>query len=126
MLRQLNVDGTFYSVAVDVNSFQLFYNQAMLDKYGVEPPESYGDLKHMAEAMNPDDVYPIAFFNRFPQRGRDYFYMIAGQARSRNHPQGGFWGSAVDRSNSGGGGTKAERHGQRRHLYARHQRYERG
>lgn len=79
VLNQLDVDGTFYSVAVDVNSFQLFYNKAVLDKYDVEPPTSYADLKHMAEVMNPDDVYPIAFFNRFPQRGRDYFYMIAGQ-----------------------------------------------
>ncbi len=79
VLTQLNIDGTYYSVPVSVNNFSLFYNATMLKKYGLDLPNSYADLKHMAEVLGKDGIYPISFGNQFPQRGRDYFYMIAGQ-----------------------------------------------
>ncbi|WP_180899760.1 ABC transporter substrate-binding protein [Martelella soudanensis] len=79
VLDQLDVDGTYYSIPVDVNNFSLFYNKTMLDKYGLDLPHSYADLQHMADVLGKDGIYPIAFGNQFPQRGRDYFYMLAGQ-----------------------------------------------
>ncbi len=79
VLKQLDVDGKYYSAPVSVNNFSLFYNATMLKKYGLSLPNSYADLKHMAEVLKKDGIYPISFGNQFPQRGRDYFYMIAGQ-----------------------------------------------
>ncbi len=79
VLSQLNIDGTYYSAPVSVNNFSLFYNATMLEKYGLDVPNSYEDLLHMAEVLGKDGIYPISFGNQFPQRGRDYFYMLAGQ-----------------------------------------------
>ncbi|WP_174804494.1 ABC transporter substrate-binding protein [Martelella limonii] len=79
VVSQLDVDGTYYSVPVSVNNFSLFYNKTLFDKYGLDLPSSYEDLGHMSEVLGADGIYPIAFGNQFPQRGRDYFYMIAGQ-----------------------------------------------
>jgi raffinose/stachyose/melibiose transport system substrate-binding protein len=79
VLKQLNVNGEYYSVPVSVNNFSLFYNNTILKKYGLQPPKTYADLQSMARALKKDGIYPISFGNQFPQRGRDYFYMIAGQ-----------------------------------------------
>lgn len=80
VLTQLSVDGKYYSAPTTLNNLSMFYNVDLLNEYGLEVPQTYDDLLHMAEVLGAEDVYPIAFGNRFPQRGRDYFYMIAGQS----------------------------------------------
>lgn len=79
VLDQLAVDGKYYSVPTTLNNLSMFYNVDMLKKYGLEVPKTYAELENMAQVLGADNIYPIAFGNRFPQRGRDYFYMIAGQ-----------------------------------------------
>jgi len=79
VLTQLSIDGAYYTAPVSVNNFSLFYNATLLEKYGLDLPNSYADLLNMADVLGKDGIYPISFGNQFPQRGRDYFYMIAGQ-----------------------------------------------
>lgn len=54
-------EGKVYGLAPTVNTIALFYNTALLEDAGVEPPTTWDELTSAAEALTHDDVYGIAF-----------------------------------------------------------------
>ncbi|MEE1650227.1 ABC transporter substrate-binding protein [Brachybacterium sp. J144] len=54
-------EGKVYGLAPTVNTIALFYNTALLEEAGVEPPTTWDDLKTAAAALTDGDVYGIAF-----------------------------------------------------------------
>lgn len=54
-------DGKVYGLAPTVNTIALFYNIAMLEDAGVEPPTTWDELKSAAMALTDGDVYGVAF-----------------------------------------------------------------
>lgn len=54
-------EGKVYGLAPTVNTIALFYNTAMLDEAGVEPPTTWEELTAAAKALTHDDVYGLAF-----------------------------------------------------------------
>lgn len=54
-------EGTLYGVAPTVNTIALFYNVAMLDEAGVQPPTTWDELRAAAEELTTEDRYGFAF-----------------------------------------------------------------
>lgn len=54
-------DGTLYGIAPTVNTIALFYNVAMLEEAGVQPPTTWDELRSAAEALTTEDRYGFAF-----------------------------------------------------------------
>jgi multiple sugar transport system substrate-binding protein len=54
-------EGKVYGLAPTVNTIALFYNTALLDEAGIEPPTTWDELTSAAAALTHDDVYGLAF-----------------------------------------------------------------
>ncbi|WP_017622973.1 sugar ABC transporter substrate-binding protein [Nocardiopsis chromatogenes] len=54
-------DGTLYGIAAGVNGLALFYDTGKLDEAGVEPPETWDDLRSAAEELTSGDTNGLAF-----------------------------------------------------------------
>ncbi|MBB5996627.1 sugar ABC transporter substrate-binding protein [Streptomonospora salina] len=53
-------DGTYYGAARSVNSLGLFYNEDMLADAGVEPPQTWDELRETAAELTEGDRYGLA------------------------------------------------------------------
>ncbi|MFC3999520.1 extracellular solute-binding protein [Nocardiopsis sediminis] len=53
-------DGVYYGAARSVNSLGLFYNTDILEEAGVEPPETWEELRRAAAALTEGDRYGLA------------------------------------------------------------------
>lgn len=54
-------DGTLYGIATGVNGLALFYDTEKLDEAGVEPPETWEELRSAAEELTGGDTKGLAF-----------------------------------------------------------------
>lgn len=54
-------EGDLYGIAPVVNSLALFYNVALFEEAGLEPPQTWDELRAAAEALTADGRYGIAF-----------------------------------------------------------------
>lgn len=53
-------DGTYYGAARSVNSLGLFYDKDVLAEEGVEPPQTWDELRETAAALTEGDRYGLA------------------------------------------------------------------
>lgn len=58
--QQCTVDGKLISLPLTMICYGLFTNQDMLDRYGLEPPQTTGDFLHCCEVLKANGITPIA------------------------------------------------------------------
>ncbi|MCJ7691119.1 MAG: extracellular solute-binding protein [Clostridiaceae bacterium] len=64
-LEEFTVDDKTYSAALGVSlTSMVFYNKAIFDKYGVEYPKTYEELKGAIKVFAVNDIIPIALGNK--------------------------------------------------------------
>lgn len=58
-------DGTYYSLPFSKSTRVLYYNKTVLDEHGLEVPETWDELREVAEAVTGDGVVGFGFENSF-------------------------------------------------------------
>lgn len=71
------VDETAYGLPLELNIATVFYNTAIFEEYGVEPPETYEELLAAVEIFNEAGVPPIALGNRDAWTGSLWYMYLA-------------------------------------------------
>ncbi|KRF03427.1 sugar ABC transporter substrate-binding protein [Arthrobacter sp. Soil782] len=61
MLEAATYEGEVYGLAPTANTLGIFYNPELLEAAGVEPPQTWDELKAAAEQLTEGDQYGIAF-----------------------------------------------------------------
>lgn len=57
----------------------IWYNTAIFDEYGLEVPETYQELKEIADVLNANDIIPIAWGAKDQWPNKDWFITVAAQ-----------------------------------------------
>jgi len=65
----LEFDGRVYALPTTQTVACLFYNKEIFNKYGLEEPKTYDDLKNIIKVLNDNGVTPFAFGNKAPWVG---------------------------------------------------------
>lgn len=89
------VDGKTYGLPLELNIATIFYNKKIFDKYNLEAPKTYEELKNVISTLRENDVAPIALGNKDRWTGSLWYMYFAdriGGAKVLN--------SAIDRSGS--------------------------
>jgi raffinose/stachyose/melibiose transport system substrate-binding protein len=64
-LNEFTVDGKTYSVGLGISVTSIFfYNKALFEKYRVQVPETYEELKTAIEVFKQNNIIPIALGNK--------------------------------------------------------------
>ena len=71
------VDGRVYGVPVDLACVPLWYNAALLEQHGIEPPADFDALLETCRALRAKGVVPLALGNREQWPGAFYFIYLA-------------------------------------------------
>ncbi len=71
------VDGATYGLPLELNIANIFYNKAIFEKYGLEAPETYEDLKNVVKTLKENDVAPIALGNKDRWTGSMWYMYFA-------------------------------------------------
>jgi len=58
-------DGTFYSLPFSKSTRVLFYNQTLLEEHGLEVPQTWDELREVAETLTDDGVVGMGFENSY-------------------------------------------------------------
>ncbi|RZU62314.1 sugar ABC transporter substrate-binding protein [Zhihengliuella halotolerans] len=61
ILDAASYEGEVYGLGPVVNTLGLFYNVDMLEEAGIEPPQTWDELKSAAEALTEGDRYGLSF-----------------------------------------------------------------
>ncbi|WP_166997340.1 sugar ABC transporter substrate-binding protein [Paramicrobacterium fandaimingii] len=61
IIEAATYEGELYGLAPAVNTLGLFYNVDLLEEAGIDPPETWAELKDAAAALTDGDQYGIAF-----------------------------------------------------------------
>lgn len=69
MLDSVTFDGKVYAIPGEQNAAALFYNKEIFTKLGLEPPQTYEDLKHVIGVLNDNGIVPMAMGNQDPWVG---------------------------------------------------------
>lgn len=69
MFDSVTFDGKIYAVPGEQNAAALFYNTEIFQKYGLQPPQSYADLKNVIKVLNKNNIVPLAMGNQDPWVG---------------------------------------------------------
>jgi raffinose/stachyose/melibiose transport system substrate-binding protein len=67
----------------------LYYNTAIFAKYGLKPPQSYADLKHIADILNSHGIIPISWGAKDGWPNFDWLRMLVEQTAP------GMWDQAL-------------------------------
>lgn len=89
------LDGATYGLPLELNIVSLYYNNAMFEEQGLEPPATYEELLEVVDAFNEEGIQPIALGNRDAWTGSLWYMYLAdrlGGADTLN--------KAIDRSGS--------------------------
>lgn len=89
------LDGVTYGLPLELNIVSLYYNNAMFEEQGLEPPATYEELLEVVDAFNEEGIQPIALGNRDAWTGSLWYMYLAdrlGGADTLN--------KAIDRSGS--------------------------
>lgn len=73
----LTFDGKIYGLPTTQTIVCLFYNKEIFDKYGLQAPKTYTDLKKVIETLNKNNITPFALGNKAPWVGAMYSELIA-------------------------------------------------
>ena len=57
-------NGALNAIPIAYNSVVFYYNKDLLDKYGLEVPETWDDLFNAAKVMNKDGRYPLCISDK--------------------------------------------------------------
>ena len=57
-------DGKLNAIPIAFNSYELYYNQDIWDKYGLDFPSKWDDLFTAAELMQKDGIYPLGYVKK--------------------------------------------------------------
>ena len=71
------IDGKIYAVPMDVSAVVMWYNRAIFEKNGVEPPTTFEELKAACAKLRAAGVIPIALGNKDKWPGSHYFIYLA-------------------------------------------------
>lgn len=59
------INGKLNALPTSINTSVFYWNKTMLDSYGLELPETWDDLFHMAEVLRADGIYPLTLEPKF-------------------------------------------------------------
>jgi raffinose/stachyose/melibiose transport system substrate-binding protein len=62
----LTVNDRIYAIPITFSAVALFYNKRIFEQYGLTPPETYEDLKHVVSRLVRVQVTPFAFGAKTP------------------------------------------------------------
>lgn len=65
----LEFDGKVYALPTTQTVGCLFYNKEIFNKYGLEEPKTYDDLKNIIKVLNDNGITPFALGNKAPWVG---------------------------------------------------------
>ena len=60
-LGNVPFDGRVFALPTSINTFVVFYNVKVFKKYGLEAPETWEDLWHVAATLKANGVAPFGF-----------------------------------------------------------------
>ncbi|HAA25082.1 MAG TPA: ABC transporter substrate-binding protein [Ruminiclostridium sp.] len=70
-------DGKIYASPNTQTVVCLFYNKEIFDKYNLEVPETYEELKTVVKTLNDNGIIPFALGNKAPWVGAMYSELVA-------------------------------------------------
>jgi raffinose/stachyose/melibiose transport system substrate-binding protein len=76
-LRFGTIDGKLYAVPMDVSVVVIWYNRAIFEKHGIEPPATLGEMKQACAKLRAAGVIPIALGNKDQWPGAFWFVYLA-------------------------------------------------
>lgn len=59
-LSQFTLEGKVYGLPIGGNTEGFYYNQAMFEQYGIQPPKTWDELEAAAETLKSNGVTPFA------------------------------------------------------------------
>lgn len=71
------VDGRLYAVPMDVSVVVMWYHKSLFAKAGIEPPQTWEELKSACAKLQKTGVTPIALGNKDKWPGAFYFSYLA-------------------------------------------------
>ncbi|CAH0119785.1 hypothetical protein PAE9249_02293 [Paenibacillus sp. CECT 9249] len=71
------MNGQTYALPVELNIVPVFYNKEMFGQYGLEPPQTYDEFKHIIKTLNENGVTPIALGAKDAWTGSFWYMYLA-------------------------------------------------
>ncbi len=72
----LEFDGKVYALPTTQTVACLFYNTEIFNKYGLQKPETYDDLKNIIQVLNDNGITPFALGNKAPWVGAMFSELV--------------------------------------------------
>lgn len=79
-VERVSSDGKIWGIPGEMETIGLFYNAAILDEVGVEPPQSLDDLREVAAAVKEAGYVPLAAADQEGWEGGHYLSMALSSA----------------------------------------------
>ena len=77
ILSSLTFDGKVYGAPTTQTIVCLFYNKEIFDKYKLQPPKNYEELKKVITTLNDNNITPFALGNKAPWVGAMFSELVA-------------------------------------------------
>ncbi len=58
------IEGKLNALPIAFNTYEVFYNTDLWEKYGLEKPDSLDDFYEAAKVMSPDGIYPLGMVKK--------------------------------------------------------------
>lgn len=71
------IDGTTYSLPLELNITSIYYNKRIFDENGVEVPKTYEELKAAIQTLADNGVTPVALGNKDRWTGSMWYMYLA-------------------------------------------------
>lgn len=71
------VDGKTYALPVELNIVPVYYNKAIFEKYNLQPPQTFEELKNIINTLNQNGVTPIALGGKDAWTGSFWYMYLA-------------------------------------------------
>ncbi|CAM3677127.1 extracellular solute-binding protein [Marinicrinis lubricantis] len=71
------MDGQTYALPVELNIVPVFYNKAIFEQYGLEPPQTYEQFKQIVTTLKENGVTPIALGGKDAWTGSFWYMYLA-------------------------------------------------
>ena len=72
----LEFDGRVYALPTTQTVVCLFYNKEIFDRYGLQAPKTYDDLKNIIKVLNDNGITPFALGNKAPWVGAMFSELV--------------------------------------------------
>lgn len=71
------IDGQTYGLPLELNTANVYYNKAIFDEYGLEPPETLEEFNSVVDTLNENGVPPVALGNGDSWTGSMWYMYLA-------------------------------------------------